>query len=107
MVVHQGVRCVSTVQVTTKSRREHRVVVGVEKDGKGSTSVKGANDLRSTYFYFTNVSEQIPYFLLRNVFKVCGMLSNVFLAKNRNARGHVYGFACYNNVCNLVSWFRN
>jgi len=65
-------------------RREHRVVIGVEKDSKGGTLVQGNDDLRSTYFYFTNVVEQVPYFLLRKGFRVCGMLLDVYFAKNRN-----------------------
>jgi len=49
------VRRVSTVQKAMKLRREHRVVIGIEKDGKGSTLVQGNDDLRSTSYYFTNV----------------------------------------------------
>ena len=48
-------RRVSTVQKAMKLRREHRVVIGIEKDGKGSTLVQGNDDLRSTSYYFTNV----------------------------------------------------
>jgi hypothetical protein len=54
--------------------------------------------LRSTSFYFTKALEQVPYFLLRKGFKVCGMLLDVFFTKNRNVCGHGYGFVCYNNV---------
>lgn len=97
------------MQEATTSQREHRVLIDVEKDGRGSTLIQGNDGLRSTSFYFTNVLEQVPYFLLRKGFRVCEMLLYVFFAKNRNVCGHVYGFVCHNNVCdvgNLV-WIPN
>lgn len=66
-------------------------MIGAEKDDKGRTHVEGIDDQRCASFYFTNVLEQIPYFLLRKGFEVCGMPGDLFLAKNRNVRGHVYG----------------
>jgi len=65
----------------TTSQSEHRVVIGAEKDDKGSTPVEGINDLGSTSFYLINMWEQIPYFLLRKSFEVCGILVDVFLAE--------------------------
>ena len=80
-------------------------MIGVEEDGKGSTLVRGNDDLRSTSFYFKNVLEQIPYFLIRKGFRVCAMFLDVFFAKNRNVRGYVYDLFVITMCVMLVTWF--
>lgn len=43
-------------------------------------------------FYFTNILEFLPVFRLRQKFEVCGILTVVFVARQRNSYGQVYGF---------------
>jgi len=40
------------------------------------------------------------FFLLRQQFEVCGILTNVFIGRHRNAREQIYGFVCFSNVKN-------
>jgi RNA recognition motif-containing protein len=47
-------------------------------------------------FYVTNLPDHVQYVDLRKAFEVCGILSNVYVA--RNARGQNYGFVRYINV---------
>jgi len=51
-------------------------------------------------YYFTNIPECLPIFLLRQQFEVCCILTDVFIARQQNARGHVYGFVRFSNVRN-------
>jgi len=43
-------------------------------------------------FYFTNFPDFMPLVQLRQFFKVCSMLSDVYIEKKQNYRGQVYGF---------------
>ena len=56
-------------------------------DNATDTDVK-----RFISFYFTNVPKFIPYAYLQQGFEVCGILEDLYLAKNYNAQGKVYGF---------------
>jgi len=49
-------------------------------------------------FYFTNVPHDISYFTLRQGFKVCGVMEDLYLAQKRNVNGRVFGFVRYGNV---------
>jgi len=51
-------------------------------------------------FYVTNFPKNLPLFRLRQAFEVCGILSNVFVARHRNVRGQEFGFVRYVNVKN-------
>ena len=51
-------------------------------------------------FYFTNFPDSTPVFQLRQSFEVCGILSDVYLARKRNFRGQSYGFLRFLNVKN-------
>lgn len=51
-------------------------------------------------FYFTNIPEFMPLYRLRQYFEVCGILSDVYLARRLNARGKVYDFVRFLNVKN-------
>jgi hypothetical protein len=57
------------------------------------TSVK-----RFVTFYVTNFPPHASNFFLRKGFEVCGILEDVFVARNRNMSGEVYGFVCYAKV---------
>jgi hypothetical protein len=52
-------------------------------------------------FYFTNFPDLMPMFQLRLFFEVCGILSDVYIARKRNFRGQTYGFLCFLNVRNI------
>jgi hypothetical protein len=51
-------------------------------------------------FYFANIPDYMPLFRLRQFFEVCGILSDIYVARHLNARGQVYGFVRYSNVKN-------
>jgi len=51
-------------------------------------------------YYFTNIPECLPIFLLRRKFEVCGILTDVFVARQWNVRGQVFGFVRFSNVKN-------
>jgi len=57
---------------------------------------------RFVSFYFTNVPEFIPYVYLRQGFEVCGILEDLYVAKNYNAQGKVYGFVRFGKVKNVA-----
>jgi len=40
----------------------------------------------------------VPYFVMKEGFKICGIMENLFLARKRNKQGHIYGFVRYDNV---------
>jgi hypothetical protein len=61
---------------------------------------------RKVSFYFTNIPECLPIFLLRQQFEVCGILTNLFIARQRNACGQVYGFVRFSNVKNSDKLFQ-
>lgn len=51
-------------------------------------------------FYIANIPDNMPLFRLRQYFEVCGILSDVYVARHFNARGQVYGFVRFLNVKN-------
>jgi len=55
---------------------------------------------RKASFYVSNFPDNMPLFKLRQAFEVCGMLSDVYIARYRNARGQEFGFVRYVNVKN-------
>ena len=69
--------------------------------GLSYQNAQGSNSGKKVSFYFTNFPEFPPVFRLRQQFEVCGILTNVFLARQRNSRGRVYGFARFSNVKNI------
>lgn len=66
-----------------------------------STIVKARNSSRKAALYVTNFPENIPLVRLRQAFEVCGILSDVYMARHRNARGQEFGFVRYVNVKNI------
>ena len=55
----------------------------------------------TTSFYFTNIPSNIQYVELRKGLEVCGILTNVFISRNCNSKGHLYGFARFLKVRNV------
>lgn len=51
-------------------------------------------------YYVTNFPDNIPLFRLRQGFEVCGILSDIYVARHRNARGQEFGFVRFVNVKN-------
>ncbi|AES97288.1 DUF4283 domain protein [Medicago truncatula] len=51
-------------------------------------------------FYVTNFPDNMSLFRLRQAFEVCKILSDVFIARHRNARGQEFGFVRYMKVKN-------
>lgn len=49
-------------------------------------------------FYVTNLPDHVQYVDLHKAFEVYGILSDVYAARNRNARGQNYDFVRYINV---------
>ena len=60
-------------------------------------------DSRNGYkasFYVTNFPENMPLFRLRQAFEVCGILSDMYVARHRNTCGQEFGFVRFVNVKN-------
>jgi len=60
-------------------------------------------DSRNGYkasFYVTNFPENLPLFRLRQAFEVCGILSDMYVARHRNSCGQEFGFVRFVNVKN-------
>jgi len=72
----------------TDDRRAIRVGTGTSSGSKAS-------------FYLTNILEFLPLFRLRQQFEVCGILTDVYVARQRNSKGQVYGFVRFSNVKNI------
>lgn len=53
-------------------------------------------------FYVTNFPDNTPLIRLRQAFEVCGILTDVYVVRFRNARGQEFGFVRYVNVKNKV-----
>jgi hypothetical protein len=51
-------------------------------------------------FYVTNFPENMPLYRLRQAFEVCGILSDLYVARHRNSRGQEFGFVRFVNVKN-------
>jgi len=61
------------------------------------------SDIKHGYkasFYVTNFLENMPLFRLRQAFEVCGILSDLYVARHRNARGQEFGLVRFVNVKN-------
>ncbi|WJX67849.1 hypothetical protein P8452_52282 [Trifolium repens] len=58
----------------------------------------GSNLKRYVSFYFTNFPAQLPLFYIRKGFEVCGILEDVYIAKQCNRFGEPYGFVKFSNV---------
>jgi RNA recognition motif-containing protein len=65
---------------------------------QNATHSIGSNIKRYVTFYFTNVPDMVPYFIVKEGFEVCGILDNIFLSRKRNKQGHIYSFVRYANV---------
>lgn len=52
-------------------------------------------------FYFTNILDFLPLFRLRQYFEMCGILSDVYVARQLNSRGQVYGFVRFLYMRNI------
>jgi hypothetical protein len=73
------------------SKNDTIEITEVRDQGSGSNKVS---------FYVTNIPECLPVFRLRQQFEVCGIMSDVFVARQCNSRGQVYGFVWFSNVKN-------
>ena len=63
------------------------------------------SDIKHGYkasFYVTNFPENLPLFRLRQAFEVCGILSDLYVARHRNAPGQEFGFVRFVNVKNKI-----
>jgi hypothetical protein len=59
---------------------------------KGTAAGDNAHEYGSKVtFYFANIPDFMPLFRLRQFFEVCGILSDVYVARKLNSRGQVYG----------------
>jgi len=77
------------------SDRDHQAGdVGKATDRPDSTS----SLKRFVTFYITHFQPQATLFFLRKGFEVCGILEDLFVAKNRNRNGEVYGFVRFAKV---------
>jgi len=76
-----------------------------EWHGYQSATTDGLSGSKAS-FYVTNFPDNIPLFRLRQAFEVCGMLSDVYIARYRNARGQEFGFVRYVNVKNKAKLSR-
>lgn len=89
--------------VSNGSRLHDHGRLGSSRRDTGSSALAlsddGLSNLKAT-FYFTNIPDRLPLFRLRKFFEVCGILSDVYLARRLNARGQVYGFVRFLNVKN-------
>jgi len=75
-----------------------RRIASVEWHGNGAAvSASG----RKASFYVTNFPDNSPLFRLRKAFEVCGILTDVYIARHRNARGQEFGFVRFVNVKNV------
>ena len=77
------------------------------EDRHGTVMHKGAdfiddehNNGSKVTFYFANILDFISLFCLRQFFEVCGILSDVYVARQLNYRGKLYGFVRFENVRN-------
>jgi len=83
----------------------HRNSSGISKEGRRDGEGKGVSIVpdngNKVSFYVKNFPECLPVFRLWQQFEVCGILTDVFLARQRNSRGQVYGFVRFANVRNV------
>ena len=79
---------------TRQALRTRRVSIS----NSPSANLQGNNSASRASFYVTNLPDQALYVDIRKAFEVCGILSDVYVARNRNARGQNYGFVRFINV---------
>jgi len=72
----------------------------IGKHGIGADTHVGDNDDKVS-LYVTNFPDVMSLFRLRQCFKVCGMLSDVYVARYQNVREQVFGFVRFVNVKNI------
>jgi hypothetical protein len=53
-------------------------------------------------FYVTNFPDNLPLYRIRQAFEVCDILSDVYVARHRNASGQEFGFVRFVNVKNKI-----
>jgi hypothetical protein len=98
------------LHVRSDKSQERGAVWSQEADrlnGRGTISKRSSAMKADDYatsgkvtFYFANIPDFMPLFRLRQYFEVCGILSDVYVARHLNARGQVYGFVRFLNVKN-------
>jgi hypothetical protein len=74
--------------------------------GTGSKNTAGFDEKErlnggKVTFYITNFPDLLPLFRLRQYVEVCGILSDVYIARQLNSHGQVYGFVRFLNVKNI------
>lgn len=57
-----------------------------------SDTTKGKLYASKVSFYVTNILEHVQYVDFRKAYKMCGILFDAYVARNRNARGQIFGF---------------
>jgi len=87
------------VLVEEKERHTGRYIT-TSKTGAMSVEHEERHIGGKVTFYFTNIPENMLVFRLRQFFEVCGILSDVYVARQLNAHGQVYGFVRFMNVKN-------
>ena len=71
-----------------------------DNDGLEQYGIDNTTNGWKVSYYFTNIPECLPIYLLRQQFEVCDILTNVFISRHRNARGQIYGFVRFSHVKN-------
>jgi len=89
---------VSKVQVQ-RSAPDNRRDSKAEKEGSDFRIASATGS--KVAFYFTNFPDSMFVFQLRQYFEVCGILSDLYIARKRNLRGQYYSFLRFVNVINV------
>ena len=76
-------------------------IASAEWHGNDAAISEGNQGCKAS-FYVTNFPDNMPLFRLRQAFEVCGILTDVYIARHRNVRGQEFGFVRYVNVKNTV-----
>jgi len=71
-------------------------ISSAEWHGSGVLSRVGKEGDKAA-FYVTNFPDQLPLFRLRQAFEVCGIMTDIYIARHRNPRGQEFGFVRYVN----------
>jgi len=83
----------------------HRNSSGISKGERHDSESKQVSIVfdngNKVSFYVTNFPECLLVFRLRQQFEVCSILNDVFLARQQNSSGQVYGFVRFANVRNV------
>ena len=99
---HQSRNCRgrSLIRQEVDSRQQYNRHISVSV--APTTVSQGNNFVPKASFYVTNLPDNVHYVDIRKAFEVCGILSDVYVARNRNARGQNYGFVRFINVKDVV-----